>query len=112
MHFLKLGGIKNFIGMSGEMVALFCVFEKVVLGMAALRFLSSSVEFTAALLMLHYNNVETAFKINSLLALVGPLVMISVTSLGLVGLAGKMSLPGMVSVVMGVALIFIGINKL
>jgi len=74
--------------------------------------LSATIEFTAAMLMLKYGRVETAFKINSLLALVGPTVLICVTSLGLVGLAGKISPAGMAAVMLGVALIFIGINKL
>lgn len=91
---------------------MFLVFEKIVLGMAALRFLSSTIEFTAALLMLRYNSVETAFKINSLLALVGPTVMITVTSLGLMGLAGKISLQGMVFIITGVIFIFIGMSKI
>lgn len=91
---------------------MFFVFEKIVLGMAALRFLSSTIEFTAALLMLRFNNVESAFKINAILSVVGPAVMITVTSLGLVGLAGKVSIQGMVFIIAGVVMIFIGLNKL
>ncbi|MCL6479516.1 MAG: YqhV family protein [Peptococcaceae bacterium] len=91
---------------------MFFVFEKIVFGMAALRILSSSIEFTAALLMLRFNNVETAFKINALLAVVGPTVMITVTSLGLVGLAGKASPQGLAAILLGIALILIGVNRL
>lgn len=88
------------------------VIDKVVYGMAAVRFLSSSIEFAAAVMMLKYGRVEIAFKINSFLALVGPTVMITVTSLGLYGLAGKISAAGMITIALGVALIFIGINKM
>ena len=87
-------------------------FDKIVLGMAVMRLLSSSIEFTAALLMLKYNNVATAFKINSVLAIVGPTVLITVTSLGLVGLMGKVPWSSMLIIILGVILIFIGINKL
>jgi len=80
--------------------------------MAAMRFLSATIEFTAAILMLHFNKVETAFKINAVLAIVGPTVLIIVTTLGLVGLAGKVSLLGMGAIMLGVTLIFLGINKL
>jgi hypothetical protein len=90
----------------------FHVFDKIVFSMAAIRFLSAGVEFSAALLMLYFGRVETAFKINSVLALVGPTVLITVTSLGLVGLAGKVSLGGMVMIITGVGLIFLGINKM
>jgi hypothetical protein len=80
--------------------------------MAALRFLSSTIEFTAAVLMLRYNSVETAFKINALLALVGPTVMITVTSLGLVGLAGKVPVQSLIFILLGVISIFFGLSKL
>lgn len=91
---------------------MFFTFDKIVLSMALLRFLSSSIEFTAAMLMLYFNRVDVAFKINAVLAMVGPTVLIGVTTLGLVGLAGKVSMLGMVSIVTGVFLIFLGINKL
>lgn len=91
--------------------ALFHIFDKIVFSMAAMRFLSSFIEFTAALLMLKYNKVETAFKINAALAVVGPTVLLIVTSLGLVGLAGKIPISKMVYIVAGVALIFIGVSK-
>ncbi|HBX23831.1 MAG TPA: DUF2619 domain-containing protein [Desulfotomaculum sp.] len=91
---------------------MFFTFDKIVLSMALLRFLSSSIEFTAAMLMLYFNRVDVAFKINAVLAMVGPTVLICVTTLGLVGLAGKVSIPGMVSIVTGVGLIFLGINRL
>ncbi len=91
---------------------MFLIQEKIVLGMAGLRFLSAFIEFTAAMLMLLYGRVETAFKINALLAMVGPMVLLTVTTLGLIGLAGKIAPSGMVIVILGVILIFIGINKI
>jgi len=89
---------------------LFFSFDKIVLSMALLRVLSSGIEFSAAMLMLYFNRVETAFKINAMLALVGPPIMVCVTALGLVGLAGKVSPVGMLSIVMGVGLIFFGVR--
>ncbi|WP_027365139.1 YqhV family protein [Desulfotruncus alcoholivorax] len=91
---------------------MFYVFDKIVLSMAAVRFLSATIEFSAAMLMLYFNRVEHAFKINAMLALVGPTVMITVTTLGLVGLAGKVSLSGMVLILAGVALIFLGVRQI
>ena len=93
---------------------MFFLTDKIVASMAGVRILSATIEFTAAMLMLKFGRVETAFKINAVLALVGPTVMLIVTSLGLIGLAGagKVSPSGMALIVMGVALIFIGINKL
>ncbi len=91
---------------------MFSIADKIVLGMAGVRFLSANIEFTAAMLMLKYGSVETAFKINAVLALIGPTALLTVTSLGLLGLSGKVSLMGMSVIITGVALIFIGINKL
>lgn len=91
---------------------MFLLTNKIVAGMAGVRILSATIEFTAAMLMLKFGKVETAFKINAVLALVGPTVMLTVTSLGLIGLAGKLSFSGMAIIILGVALIFIGINRL
>lgn len=90
---------------------MFHVFDKIVFSMAAMRCLSSMIEFSAAMLMLKFNRVETAVKINAFLALVGPTVFIIVTSLGLIGLAGKVPISKMVFIVAGVTLIFIGVGK-
>ena len=86
--------------------------DKVVYGMAGLRLLSGAIEFTAAILMLKFGRVETALKINALLAMVGPMILLTVTGLGLAGLAGRISPSGMLLVLSGVALIFLGINRM
>lgn len=91
---------------------MFFVFDKIVMAMAAVRLLSATIEFSAAMLMLYFNRVEDAFRINALLALVGPTVLLTVTTLGLVGLAGKVSPQGMACIILGVALIFLGIKKI
>ncbi|KJS21284.1 MAG: hypothetical protein VR72_11050 [Clostridiaceae bacterium BRH_c20a] len=85
---------------------------RIVLGMGILRIISGLIELSAAFLMLYFNKVETAFKINACLAVIGPIIMISVTSLGLVGLAGKIGIKQLVFIFSGVSLIFIGLNKI
>jgi len=69
------------------------------------------IEFAAALLMLKFNRVESALKVNAALALVGPAIMLTVTTLGLFGLAGKMPWQKMAFVILGVCLIFYGLNS-
>ncbi len=86
--------------------------DKIVLGMAALRFLSATIEFSAAMLMLYFGRVETAFKINACLALVGPTILVIVTALGLAGLACKVSPLGLCLIVAGVGLIFLGLKNI
>ena len=84
----------------------------IALTMGLLRLLSGILELSAGSLMIYFNNVEIALKINALLALIGPTIMIMVTSLGLVGIAGNVSLAKMFTVASGAALIFIGLNKM
>ena len=85
--------------------------SKIVLSMALLRVLSGSIELLAAFLIYRFNNVEKALVVNSTLALVGPLIFISVTTLGLVGITDKLSLGKLVWVSVGIACLLIGILK-
>ncbi|MCZ8512813.1 YqhV family protein [Paenibacillus filicis] len=85
--------------------------NKIVLSMATLRIFSGSIEIFAALLMLRFNQIEKALLVNSGLALVGPFVLLTTTTIGLVGLADKLSIGKLVWVMAGVSCIFIGILK-
>jgi hypothetical protein len=70
---------------------MFQLFEKAILGMALLRVLSGSIEIFVAFLILKYNDVEKALVVNSSLAIIGPLILIATTSIGLLGIAEKIS---------------------
>lgn len=85
--------------------------NKIVASMASLRVISGCLEITAALIMLRLNQVDKALLVNTGLAVVGPLVLLSTTTLGLVGLADKLSFSKMLWVFAGVTFIFIGILK-
>jgi putative exporter of polyketide antibiotics len=85
--------------------------NKIVLSMASLRLMSGSLEIIAALLMIRFNQIEKALLVNSGLALVGPLVLLSTTTIGLVGIAEKLSYGKMLWVLIGVSCIFVGILK-
>jgi len=87
------------------------ILERAVLGMALLRILSGSIEIFAALLMLKANQIEKALVINSSLALVGPFVLIATTTIGLVGIADKISFTKILWILLGVAFILIGIKS-
>ncbi|MCF6094459.1 YqhV family protein [Microaerobacter geothermalis] len=90
---------------------MFDLFEKAVLGMASLRILSGSIEIFAALLILKSNQVEKALMINSALALVGPVILITTTTIGVLGLSDKLSYSKLLWIVLGVSLILIGVKK-
>lgn len=96
-------------GKEGEMTMEWV--NKFVLGMVSLRFLSGGVEMIAAFIMLKLNEVEKALMVNSALALVGPLVLITTTTIGLVGMADKLSASKLLWITVGIACLFIGIIK-
>jgi len=55
--------------------------------MAALRYLSATVELIAATLMLRSGRVSTAVSINAILGLFGPTLFVVVSAVGIWGLA-------------------------
>ncbi|MCL6445812.1 MAG: YqhV family protein [Alicyclobacillus sp.] len=65
------------------------VVDKWVYGMAGLRLLSSLVEMSGAMLMLYYGTAAKALQVNAALAFVGPLVLVTVTLLGVAGIASN-----------------------
>ncbi|MEK4093483.1 YqhV family protein [Viridibacillus sp. FSL R5-0477] len=85
--------------------------EKALLLIILLRLCSGSIEVTAALFMIKYNDLEKAFYINTLLALVGPTVLIVTTGIGLAGLAEKVSILKMVCLFSGIFLILFSLNS-
>lgn len=85
--------------------------NKFVLGMVVLRLISGAIEITAGLIMLRLNEVDKALLVNSTLALIGPIVLITTTTIGLVGIADRLSPSKLFWIVTGVCCLFIGIVK-
>lgn len=85
--------------------------EKAIIGMALLRIISGSIEILAALLMIKVNQVDKALIINSSLALVGPLILIATTTIGLVGVADRIPFSKIIWILLGVAFILIGVKS-
>ncbi|NRD79214.1 YqhV family protein [Bacillus sp. BRMEA1] len=90
---------------------MFQFLEKAVLGMALLRIISGCIEITAAFLMMKFNTVDKALMINSSLAIIGPLILITTTTIGVIGLADNISLMKLIWIFLGVCLILIGIKS-
>jgi hypothetical protein len=82
-----------------------------LLSMAAIRFISSLIEFSAAILFLHSRSLETALRVNAVLGLAGPLVFAGVSLLGLAGLAGRVSWIKLVVIFIGIILVLIGTSS-
>ncbi|MFP3387831.1 YqhV family protein [Brevibacillus sp. SIMBA_040] len=87
------------------------MWEKAIMGMAALRILSGSIEILAALLILKVNQVEKALMINSGLAIVGPAILITTTAIGLLGMSDRISFAKIAWIMVGVSFILIGVRK-
>ncbi len=85
--------------------------EKALFFMIALRLISGSIEITAAMLMLKYNDLEKAFYINTMLALVGPVILIVTTGIGLSGLSEKISLKKGILLFSGIVLILMSMKS-
>lgn len=76
--------------------------------MILIRILSSFIELSAAFLMFHFKNVETAIRINAILGLIGPIILIIVTFLGLIELRSELSMKNIILIGLGVSLIILG----
>ncbi|MFZ3578198.1 YqhV family protein [Virgibacillus sp. DJP39] len=89
---------------------MFVMIEKAVFIMVLLRLVSGSIEILAAALMFKLNNIEKALIVNSSLALIGPIILIVSTSVGLLGISEKVSFAKMICIFTGVVLILVGIK--
>lgn len=90
---------------------MFSWIDKAVLGMAILRVLSGLIEITVAMLMVKFNDVQKALAVNSLLALVGPTILVTTTAIGLIGMSDRLSFSKIFLILAGVALILYAIRK-
>lgn len=93
------------------MKKLFSSFDQTVLAMAGLRFLSASIELTAAICMLIFNDVKKAVAINSVLAIVGPFILVTTMTIGVFQLADQISYGKLLFIALGVGFILFGIYK-
>lgn len=75
--------------------------------MAFLRFFSAAIECAAAIYILRLFRVEDALRVNATLGLVGPMILILVTLIGLVGMAERLSVERIALIVIAVVLVFV-----
>ncbi len=82
--------------------------ERLIWGMRLARMLSACIEVSAAVLLLRMADPRAMLRLNSLLGLVGPVIFITVSALGLAASLGRLQ-PGRVLVVLvGIALVLWG----
>ncbi|MDI3538706.1 MAG: hypothetical protein PWP58_1595 [Bacillota bacterium] len=63
--------------------------DSLVRAMALMRVFAGNLEVAAAFLMLRFGRVESAFRINAWLGIIGPATFLLVSSLGLAGMVGQ-----------------------
>lgn len=85
--------------------------DKALIIIITLRLISGSIELTAAALMIKFNDLEKAFYINTLLALVGPVILIVTTGVALLGLADKISMTRIICLFGGIFLILFSLKS-
>ncbi|MGY3714204.1 YqhV family protein [Sutcliffiella cohnii] len=93
------------------MKKLFANVDQVVLSMAGLRLFSGLIEITAAIVIFMLNDVKKAIIVNSMLAVVGPVIFISTMMIGLISLADEISFSKLIFILIGVGFILYGIYK-
>jgi len=76
--------------------------------MAALRLAFAVIMLIGAGAMLKFAKVETALRINALMGLIGPVVLLAVTLLGVADLASRVSPLKLALVLAGTVLVFLG----
>lgn len=81
---------------------------QLVASMAFLRLISGSLELLAAILMMRHRSVETALRINGVLGLVGPTILVLVNLFGIAGLATRVFPYRLALVAVGVLCILLG----
>lgn len=83
--------------------------DRVLAGMAVMRAISGFVEVAAAYYILfHVRRIEDALRINALLGGLGPIVFVAVSALGLAALAGRVPVPRLIIIAVGMALVLWG----
>ncbi len=85
--------------------------DHTVLAMALLRVFSGLVELSAALLIIRLNKVDAALRINGVLAVIGPTILLAGIIVGIAGLSDRIPFFRLLLVYIGAFLIFFGTRR-
>ena len=76
--------------------------------MAAIRAAAGIIEVIGAIIILKLDTIPKALQVNALLATAGPIFMLAVTGVGLIGLAGRIPPAKVVLIAIGAGLMLAG----
>lgn len=85
--------------------------QPTVNNMATIRIISGLIEIGAAMIFMKAGRVDTALRLNAMLGLVGPIVFIMVSVLGIAAIAVKLSWSKMGIIVIGLILVLWGTRR-
>ena len=79
-----------------------------VLAMALIRVFFGLLSLAGGYMMFRLNDIQQAVRINGILGSIGPFVLLSVSAIGIAGLATQLDIRKILMVVVGVMLIMMG----
>lgn len=82
--------------------------EQTLNNMATVRMISGLLEIGVAVLFLKVGRVDAALRLNAFLGLIGPMVFIVVSALGITAIAVKLSWMKVILTVAGLLLVLLG----
>lgn len=82
--------------------------DRMMMGIRLARGISAAIEVTALLLLLRMENIGDMVRLNGLLGMVGPVIFITVSALGLAGSIGAIQPAKLALIAAGVVLIVLG----
>lgn len=82
--------------------------DRLMLSIRLLRMISATVEVCAVVIMFRLTRLEALVRLNAGLGLIGPVIFLLVSAVGLIGLAHKLNPWKFMLVVAGIALVMLG----
>jgi hypothetical protein len=82
--------------------------QTVLNNMAVIRIISGLLEIATAIIFIKVGRVDSALRLNAFLGLIGPIVFILVSVLGIAAIAVKLSWVKLVLLSLGLLLVIVG----
>jgi hypothetical protein len=82
--------------------------QTVITNMAVIRVISGLLEIATAIVFIKVGRVNSALRLNAFLGLIGPVVFILVSVLGIAAIAVKLSWIKLVLLSLGIVLVMVG----
>ncbi|MCP8616213.1 YqhV family protein [Salirhabdus salicampi] len=85
--------------------------DKAIFGIAMLRVLSGTFELIVAMIILKMSDMSKVLVLNSSLAIVGPLILLLTTTIGVYTIAEELTYSKMLWIIIGIGCILYGVKS-